>query len=293
MGSLRVFIAVAHELSFTRAADALGVSASAASLQIRALEEYLGRSLFRRNGRMVRLTAEGAAMLPRVRAALEQLEHAVDDVRLERSAGVVRVSTLVSMLQLWLLPRLPRFKAAHPEVDLHLHTSNELVDFVREEFHVAIRYGLGDYANLHSEKLMDEWLVPVCSPALYAKYGPLREPQDLRRYPLLHSSGEPWTTWLFEGHASEEANGIRGAVFDGSFAVVAMAAQGGGLALARWSLVADEIRAGRLVRASTRAMQLERSYWVVCPLRSRELPMVQRFSSWLRAEAAAFPPPQS
>jgi LysR family glycine cleavage system transcriptional activator len=144
---------------------------------------------------------------------------------------------------------------------------------------------------LHSEKLMDEWLVPVCSPALYQKYGPLCEPQDLRRYPLLHSSGEPWTTWLFDGHASEEANGIRGATFDGSSAVVAMAAHGSGLALARWSLVADEIREGRLVRASKRAMLLERSYWVVCPQRARELPMVRDFMSWLQAEAAAFPRP--
>ena len=293
LGSLRVFIAVAHELSFTRAADALGVSASAASLQIRALEEYLGRPLFRRDGRLVRLTTEGSAMLPRVRAALEQLERAVDDARREPSAGVVRVSTLVSLLQQWLLPRLPRFKAAHPEVDLHLHTSNEPVDFVRDEFHIAVRYGLGDYANLHSEKLMDEWLVPVCSPALYQKYGPLCEPQDLRRYPLLHSSSEPWTTWLFDGHASEEASGIRGAIFDGSFAVVTMAAQGEGLALARWTLVADEISAGRLVRASTRAMRLERSYWIVCPRRSSNLPMVRSFSSWLQAEASGFPTPQT
>ena len=291
MGSLRVFIAVAHELSFTRAADALGVSASAASLQIRTLEEYLGRPLFRRNGRVVRLTPEGEAMLPRVRVALEQLERAVADARREPSVGVVRVSTLMSFLQQWLLPRLPRFKAAHPQIDLHLHTSNEFVDFVRDEFHVAVRYGFGEYPNLHSEKLMDEWLVPVCTPALYEKYGPLCEPQDLRRYPLLHSSSEPWTTWLFEGHASEEANGIRGATFDGSFAVVAMAASGSGLALARWTLVGDEIGAGRLVRASKRAMLLERSYWVVCPARIRDRPMVRGFMSWLQAEAAAFPQP--
>jgi LysR family glycine cleavage system transcriptional activator len=140
---------------------------------------------------------------------------------------------------------------------------------------------------------MDEWLVPVCSPALYLKYGPLREPQDLRRYPLLHSSSEPWTTWLFDGYASGEVSGIRGAIFDGSSAVVAMAAQGAGLALARWSLVADEISAGRLVRASSRAMRLEYSYWVVCPLRSRDQPMVRSFSSWLHAEAGAFPQPQT
>jgi LysR family glycine cleavage system transcriptional activator len=291
LGSLRVFIAVAQELNFTRAADALGVTASAASLQVRALEEYLGQPLFRRNGRVVRLTTEGAALLPRVRAALEQLERAVDDARRGRSDGIVRMSTLVSFQHLWLLPRLSRLRTAHPDIDLHLHTSNALVDFIHDEFHLAIRYGHGGYPNLHSEKLLDEWLIPVCSPELYARHGPLRDPQDLRRYPLIHSSTEPWTTWLFDGHASEEAGGIRGAVFDGSSAAVTMAVSGAGLALGRWSLVADEIAAGRLVRASGRAMLLERAYWLVCPHRSREGSASQRMMSWLRAEAAAFPRP--
>ena len=94
MGSLRVFISVAHHLSFTRAADALGVTASAASLQIRSLEEYLARPLFRRNGRQVLLTAEAEALLPRVRQALEQLERAVDDARRERSSTTLRLSTI-------------------------------------------------------------------------------------------------------------------------------------------------------------------------------------------------------
>ena len=164
LGSLRVFIAVAHHLSFTRAADALGVSASAASLQIRSLEEYLGRALFRRNGREVRLTDEGAALLPRVREALEQLERAVDDARRDRTPGPLRVSLTASFLQQWLLPRLERFRLTCPEIDLHLHTSDKLVDFVREDFHVAVRFGKGEYPNLHSEKLLDEWVLPVCTP---------------------------------------------------------------------------------------------------------------------------------
>jgi LysR family glycine cleavage system transcriptional activator len=291
LGSLRVFIAVAHHLSFTRAADALGVTAGAASLQIRSLEEYLARPLFRRNGRQVRLTAEGAALLPRVRQALEELERAVDDVRCDRTAGPLRVSTLASFLQQWLLPRLQRFRAACPEADLHLHTSDKMVDFVREDFHVAVRFGQGGYPNVHSEKLLDEWVVPVCSPALFQKFGPLRVADDLRRYPLLHSLAEPWTLWLFDGRTNEEATGLRGAVFDASVAVVRMAVQGAGLVLARWSLVADEITSGQLVRASERALRLESSYWLVCPLRAQTLPTVKAFMDWIRHEAAAFAPP--
>ena len=288
MGSLRVFISVAHHLSFTRAADALGVTASAASLQIRSLEEYLGRPLFRRNGRQVVLTVEGEALLPRVRQALEQLERAVDDARRDRNAGPVRVSTLASFLQQWLLPRLERFRVLYPDADLHLHTSDKMVDFVREDFHAAVRFGKGDWPNVHSEKLLDEWLVPVCSPGLYRKFGALRDANDLRRYPLLHSVSEPWTVWLFDGRSSEQSGTPRGAVFDASVAVVRMAEQGAGLVLARWSLVADEIASGKLVRASARALRIEEAYWLVCPTRALALPAVKAFTDWLRSEAAAF-----
>jgi LysR family transcriptional regulator, glycine cleavage system transcriptional activator len=288
LGSLRVFISVAHHLSFTRAADALGVTASAASLQIRSLEEYLGRPLFRRNGRQVVLTAEGEALLPRVRQALEQLERAVDDARRDRNAGPVRVSTLASFLQQWLLPRLERFRVLYPDADLHLHTSDKMVDFVREDFHAAVRFGKGDWPNVHSQKLLDEWLVPVCSPGLYRKFGALRDANDLRRYPLLHSVSEPWTVWLFDGRSSEQSGTPRGAVFDASVAVVRMAEQGAGLVLARWSLVADEIASGKLVRASERALRIEEAYWLVCPTRALALPAVKAFTDWLRSEAAAF-----
>jgi len=291
MGSLRVFISVAHHLSFTRAADALGVTASAASLQIRSLEEYLARPLFRRNGRQVVLTAEAEALLPRVRQALEQLERAVDDARRERSTETLRLSTLASFLQQWLLPRLARFRAACPAVDLHLHTSEQTVDFVREDFHAAVRFGRGGYPNVYSEKLMDEWLVPVCAPSLYQKFGPLRDASDLRRYPLLHSVSDPWTLWLFDGYSADDAAPLRGAVLDAEVALVRMAEQAAGLVLARWSLVADELASGTLVRASTRALHIDDSYWLVCPARARAMPAVRGFMDWIRKEAAAFSHP--
>jgi LysR family glycine cleavage system transcriptional activator len=240
----------------------------------------------------VHLTDEGAALLPRVRQALEQLERAVDDVRRDRSAGPLRISTLGSFLQQWLLPRLERFRIACPQIDLHLHTSNELVDFVRQDFHAGIRFGKGHYPNLHCEKIIDEWVVPVCTPALYQKFGPLRSVDDLRRYPLLHSLSEPWTIWMFDSRSSPEVESLRGAVFDASLPIVRMAVQGAGLVLTRWSLVADEIASGVLVLASDRALRQEESYWLVCPLRAQSLPTVRAFADWIRAEAAAFPTPK-
>jgi LysR family transcriptional regulator, glycine cleavage system transcriptional activator len=287
LGSLRVFVSVAQHLSFTRAADALGVTASAASLQIRALEEYLGRRLFRRNGRQVLLTNEGSTLLPRIQHALAEMELAVDDVRLDRSVGPLRVTTLTSFLQMWLLPRIARFRADHPEIDLHVHTSADMVDFVQEDFHLAIRLGMGDWPNVWSEKILDEWLLPVCSRALLAKHGPVRTADDLKRYPLMHSVSEPWTAWLFDGRADHYPGELRGAVFEDSDAVVRMAIHGECLGLARWTLVADEIHCGALVAAG-RAVKYERSYWLVCPNRARDLQGAKVFMDWIRAEAELF-----
>lgn len=291
LGSLRVFVSVAQHLSFTRAADSLGVSASAASLQVRALEEYLSAPLFRRNGREVRLTTQAEALLPRVQQALEQIERALQDVRHGRSAGPVRITTISSFLQAWLLPRLPRFRSNHPEIDIHLHTSVSLTDFVRDDFHLAIRYGEGRWPNVTCEKLLDEWLLPVCSPALLEKFGPLLHADDLRRYPLLHTVSEPWTSWLFDGRTSVLPNAIRGMTMDDSQATVRLAVQGTGLALARWSLVAAEIESGTLVRASQRALPMDFAYWLVWPARAESSTSTRNFMDWVRAEAALFAAP--
>jgi LysR family glycine cleavage system transcriptional activator len=287
-----VFVAVGEHLNFTRAADALGVTASAASLQIRALEEYLSRRLFRRDGRQVHLTHEGACLLPRVQQALTDIERAVDDVRGERQTGPIRVTTLGSFLQQWLLPRVARFRSAHPDVDLLLQSSPIAVDFVREDFHLAIRLGTGEWPNVHTEKLFEEWLLPVCAPALLKRFGPVRNVDDLRRYPLLHSTGEPWTTWLFEGRADDPSASFRGAMYEDSQAVVRLAVQGDGLALGRWSLVADDIASGALVAAGERPVRFERGYWIVWPNRADTLPGVRAFIGWLRSEAANFPLPR-
>jgi LysR family glycine cleavage system transcriptional activator len=285
-------VAVAQHLNFTRAADALGVTAGAASLQIRALEEYLRRPLFRRSGRAVSLTAEGAALLPRVQQALGELERALDDSRSERGGGPLRVSMLSSFLQHWLLPRLPRLREQYPRIDLHIETSSRLVDFVREEQHAAVRMGQGGWPNVHAEKLLDEWLVPVCTPALYARHGAVRGPDDLARYALVHSTTEPWTAWLLDGRGAADGDArLTGARIDDSSAVVRLALQGYGLALARWSLAAAEVAAGQLVIASPKPVRFTRSYWLVCPPRALALESLQGFRTWLRAEMAGFQPP--
>ena len=292
LASLRVFVAVAEHKSFTRGADALGVTASAASMQVQALEDYLRVPLLRRNGRQVELTPQGALLRPKVEQALADLERAIDEARADRGSGPLRVTTIASFLAQWLLPRLPDFTSHHAGIDVQIHTSTELIDFVKTGMDAAIRFGAGTWPRLHVQKLFDEWLVPVCTPALLQRHGPIAEARDLKRYRLLHSTYEPWTAWLLEG-GPDEVWPSSGAAFDDAIAIVRAAQAGQGLALSRWSLVADEVAMARLAVAG-RPVRSGHAYHFVCPPAHLALEKVAAFREWLAAACARFPlPPRS
>src|SRR5690349_9747550 len=240
LASLRVFVSVAEHKSFTRGADALGLTVSAASMQVQALEEYLRVPLFRRNGRQVELTSAGAVLRPKVDQALADLERAIDEARADRGSGPLRVTTLAFFLAQWLLHRLPAFAAKHPDIDVQMHTSVALADFVKTGMDAGIRCGEGTWPRLHAEKLFDEWLVPVCTPALLQRHGPISETRDLKRYKLLHSPYEPWTAWLLDGGAGDVWPSA-GPAFDDAITIVRAAEAGHGLALIRWSLAGDAV----------------------------------------------------
>ena len=289
MNGLRVFESVASHLSFTEAAEALHVTPAAVSMQIRTLEQYLRVPLFRRKGRSVTLTAEGELLLPGVRRGLGTLQQSMQQLRQDRLSGALRISTLASYLQNWLLPRLPQFHDRHPEIELSIHTSRAPVDFASSDFHAAVRMSTGPSAGLYSEKLMDEWFVPVCTPEVLAKYGPLRDAADLQRFPLLHSSDEEWSLWLHPDVRGAWQE--RGTAYDDSLTVLAGAEQGQGLALTRWSLAAQDLASGRILQASERIVPCPRAYYFVCPEMYVTMPKVQQLLAWLREMAAAFARP--
>jgi LysR family transcriptional regulator, glycine cleavage system transcriptional activator len=291
LNALRVFEAVATHLSFAEAAEALHVTPAAVSMQIRTLEQYLGVPLFRRSARAIALSAEGTVLLPGVRRGLAELQQAMQQLRQHRSGGVLNISTLASFLQKWLMPRLPQFYRRHPDIELAIHTSSTAVDFGQSNFHAALRMSLAPTPALYNEKLLDEWFLPVCSPDLLARHGPVRTPADLKRYPLLRSSDESWSMWR---HPEAETDWReQGTAFDDSLTVLAAAEQGQGLALTRWALAAQDLDNGRLVRASAQVLPCPRAYYFVCPETYLELPKVQQLLTWLREAAAAFPRPDS
>ncbi len=291
LNALRAFEAVAAHLSFTAAAHALNVTTAAVSSHIKSLEEFLETPLFVRHSRSVRLTPQGARLLPGVQRGMGELTRAVDQLRQDRTSGLLNISLLGSFLQKWLLPRLGDFYQKSPDVDLRFSASRELVDFMHTDFHAAVRYGGGQWADLRAEKMLDDWVFPVASPALLAKLGEIRTLGDLNKYPLLHSASEPWVDWL-RRVGGDTTRVERGPVMDDSASLLTAAEQGHGLALARWSLVAGDLASGRLVRPSSQSVRQHNAYYFVAPNHHFDLPKVIRFRDWLREVCSEFPPPE-
>jgi LysR family transcriptional regulator, glycine cleavage system transcriptional activator len=290
LNALRVFEAVAARLNFGEAAEALHVTPAAVSQQIKTLEDYLQTPLFRRDGRKVQLTAEGARLLPGIRQGLDQLESTLQRLRQDRQSGSINVSTLASFLQRWLAPRLAGFHAQHPDVELRIHTSSEAVDFARTDFHAAVRFGLGRYGDLRTEKFMDDWMVAVAAPSLLKKRGQLpQKTEDLPQYPLLHGDELDWMHWATGDTKVMKA--LRGAFIDEPVSLLAACMAGMGYALMRWTIAESELEAGRIVLASEHIVPHEFSYYFVCPEDYAAFPKVAVLREWLLREGRQFPKP--
>ncbi len=285
LNALRAFEAAARHLSFTRAAGELHVTQAAVSHQVKALEEHLGRKLFRRLNRALLLTDDGQAYLPSISRAFTLLNDATNDLLTNQAPGPLTVSALPSFAARWLVPRLGRFRHIRPDIDLRIDPSAELADFAGGDVDVGIRYGRGKYPGMRADWLMTEDIFPVCSPALLEGPHPLRDPRDLQHQVLLHDDGHgDWRTWLLAAGV-DRVDPARGPIFTDSSMLIqaAMAAQG--VALARGVLAADELAAGRLVRPFTLSLSTEYAYYLVCPVNTAEQPKIAAFRDWLLGEA--------
>ncbi|RME65530.1 MAG: LysR family transcriptional regulator [Alphaproteobacteria bacterium] len=203
LNALRVFDAAARHLSFKNAADELAVTPAAVSQQIRALEDYLGVVLFKRQARSLELTEDAERALPALREGFERFEEAVRILQASQRSNALTVSVAPSFASKWLVPRIERFLGTRPDMDVRILASTELVNFAEENVDLAIRYGAGDYEGLHVEKLIDEQVFPVCNPALVEGPDGLKSAGDLARFTLIHDdtsvadpSNPTWTMWL-------------------------------------------------------------------------------------------------
>ena len=291
LNALRAFEAAARHLSFTKAAAELNVTQAAISHQVKALEEQLGLPLFRRVNRRLLLTDAGQTYVSGLTAAFDGIAEATEQVTAGRGGGSLRISTLPSMAAKWLLPRLSRFRAQHPDIDVLVSATHGLSDFRRDDLHLAIRYGQGRYPGLEVVPFMDDEIFVVCSPKLLERGPPLRAPADLQHHTLLHDStteGERqnWRDWLATvGQTGVAAD--RGPGFSDSNLVLEAVMAGEGVALTRRSLAADDLAAGRLVIPFGPVIPAALSYYIVYPRANAELPKVRKFAQWLLDEVDA------
>lgn len=280
---LQQFVQVARLGNLSRAAAQANLTVSALSHQMRQLEERLERQLFERGPRGVKLTAEGCSLLEAVGEHVDGIEHALVHYR-KRSDDTFTLSASPGIMSGWLVPRLPRFVAAHPELELNLQSGSTLVNFEREPVDAALRYGRGKWDGLHSERLFGEWIAPVGAPALVNRMGGA-DPDDLSQWPLL---GDPnpsnrWKDWFarFGGAAPHRYV----AHFDSFEAQRHAALEGLGVAMGRMVMSKSLIDAGRLQVLGKRYLPVDDAYWLVYPARSMPHPGLQVFREWLLAEA--------
>ncbi len=292
LNPLRAFEVAARHLSFTRAADELFVTPSAVSHQIKTLEESLGIPLFVRDAKALSLTAAGKAYLPGVQEAFKQLAYATHQLHQSQGVPSLKINLPPTFAEKWLIPRMRRFMEKHPDIDLKISTSKHMVDFTREDFDLAVRYGRGVYPGLYSELCLPVEVFPVCSPALLQGPHPLRTAADLRHHTLLHDestyddvSNPNWAMWC--AHAGiTDVDTTRGPSFWPSHLVITAAADGLGVALAKKHWVAKDLADGVLVRPFGVALPVEFSYYIVFPQERARDARILAFVAWVREELA-------
>ena len=281
--ALAAFESVARLGSFSSAADELSLTQGAISRQISGLEDQLGILLFERSSRGVQLTEAGRAYAKAIGAALAQIRTASLQAMTKRHGDTLNLAMLPTFGTRWLLPRIPRFVSAHPEITLNFATRIGIFDFEQDGLDVAIHIGQPNWPGAECTFLMDEMVAPVCSPE-FLRQNPVSKPEDLAGLPLLHMASRPgaWTHFL-------EAVGVQGVPAPGmrfeQFASVAQACSAGlGVALMPLFLIEAELQSGTLVEAYPQQVRSPSSYYLVAPVTRMDLKPVALFRAWLIEE---------
>ena len=254
----------------------------------RGAEQPIG-TLFHRQGRQVTLTEAGRQLLPGVQRGLAEMRQAAELVSQDRSEGVLNLSMMPSFLQKWLMPRLSGFYDKQPDIDLRINVDNAMVNFDQSDMHSAVRLGGGKWPGLKSVKLMDDWILPVCSRHLLQENGPIQSVETLQKHDLLFAPSTVWDPWFRQfGESSRDS---RWSLLNDSLSILMAAEQGEGIALSRWSLVSRDIDAGRLTRPIDTAVKADWSHYFVAPPHYFDLPKVAVFRDWLVDQCNQFEAP--
>ncbi|NWA28146.1 LysR family transcriptional regulator [Pseudomonas gingeri] len=288
---LRAFEAAARHHSFTAAAVELGTTQPAISQQIKRLEDQLTTRLFDRIYRGIELTEAGSILFEQVQAGLQSIDSGLSAVTAQRQHEVLQVATDFAFAAYWLMPRLHRFHAANPQVDVSLVTSERSHNMLRTDIDVAVLFGKGRFKQGESHWLFSEEVFPVCSPQLLKGRQLPLSTEALQEFPLLHLKGENSSHW-FDWSGVFRELGLTAAPAPGqlrfdNYTLLIQAAIGGqGVGIGWRHLVDNLLEQGLLCRPISQTVISTFGYYVVLPQRKRRGALIQRFFDWLMAEQA-------
>ncbi len=290
LNALRAFEASARQLSFVKAAEELSVTPAAISQQVKRLEEYLGLPLFRRRSQGLLLAEAGQMLSTDLRDVFLRMDKAIEQVVDSDSRRSLTITVAPTFAVMWLIPRLPKFYTLHPDIDVRISTSLNLVDFKRDDFDAAIRLGSGQWFGLETIKLFDESVTPMCSPRLLEGPDAIRIPDDLQKHALIHNhsmdydpDAPTWSTWLDAAGASR-VDASRGIHFSLPDHGLQASMDGSGVVLGWKFLSAKDLAAGRVVAPFELSLPLGSSFYLTYPEAHRRRTNIAVFRDWLMQE---------
>ena len=291
LNALRAFEAVARHSSFARAAQELHVTKAAVAQQVRALEQEIGARLVERNGRGLQLTESGSAGAATLADGFALLAKAARAMREGDGRRFLIINSAPSFAATWLVGRIGKFKARHPETDV-LIDANPIDEALESGAADAlIRWGAGEFPDLAATLLFKEDVFPVCAPELVAGADPLRSPEDLARHTLLHLDWNPahaswptWSDWL-KAAGARDVEATHGVFFNNMAMTLRAAAQGQGVALSSFAIAADDLAGERLVAPFKTSVATPFGYYFLCRPDEAGLPRIKALSEFLTQEA--------
>lgn len=289
LNPLRAFAVASRHKTFTAAARQMGITQVAISRQIAILENYLGVQLFDRGPRQVKLTDVGRAFGQEIAPLFDAIETATRSMFVAERERIVSLRVYPTFAHYWLMPRLPGFREAWPDLDIRLDTTVEPLDFRGTQLEAAIQLGDGDWRDARARKLFDEELDAVCAPAYATRFDGFADPARLAKATLLHARyrRREWEKWAHS--QAIDLDTLHGHEFETSLLAYSAAVNGLGVAIGQLALLSEEFQHGRLVRPLNRSHRTGAAFWVVWPSTRSVSAKTKRLIDWLLVQAGQEP----
>lgn len=287
LNPLRAFEAAARHMSFTRAADELGVTQGAISRQIRTLEDRIGFPMFVRTAQGLRLEHNARVFAQVLQDSFTRIARATDNLIATQTHSVLTIRGYTTFFIRWLIPRLPEFQRDHPDIEIRLVAATDPVDFDRDPVDIGVRYGRGQWHGWRSDLLFMDELFPVCGPGYFVHRSTRSVAASISGSTLLHHNLRPgdWAEWL---SAADVARTKHDNLYFEDLSIVYECARANlGLAIGQRSYVENDLAEGRLIQPFNTILRRELGYYLVCPAERAEAPKIKLFRDWLLMSSEA------